>query len=64
MILSGKSNLRIKYFQWDDKNIEHISRYHVSQKEFEEACKGKIWFRKGRGKRYIVLGHIVVGIYF
>jgi len=55
--------LRIKYLQWDEQNIEHIERHHISQNEVQEACKGKIWFRKGRDNRYIILGQTYSGRY-
>lgn len=47
--------MKIRSFDWDDKNIEHIARHHVTPDEVEEAFLGAL-FRKGREGRLLVYG--------
>jgi len=51
-------------FDWDDNNIEHISRHAIFPDEVEEvAFEDDPWIRKGRkGTRYM-LGHTIAGRY-
>lgn len=55
--------MRIKYLVWDNENIKHILRHNVTQKEVEEVCKGRFWFRKGKDKRCIFFGQTFSGRY-
>lgn len=35
---------------WDDWNIEHIARHHVSPEEVEEVCFSKHWPLRAKGQ--------------
>jgi len=56
--------MEIREFEWDDNNIEHISRHGVFPDEVEDvAFDDNPWIRKGRkGTRYM-LGYTVAGRY-
>lgn len=43
---------------WDDENVEHIARHHVSPAEVEQVCFAaeKVVLRTERAGRYVVLG--------
>lgn len=47
--------LRIRRFDWNDANIEHIARHNVTPDEAEEAFLDAL-FRKGRDGRLLVYG--------
>ena len=46
--------MRISDFEWDEQNIEHISRHGVSPEEVEEACYDKPYILKGRQGSYLI----------
>ena len=56
--------MEITWFEWDDKNIEHVARHNVAPDEIEDvAFDDEPWIRKGReGTRYM-LGYTVAGRY-
>lgn len=56
--------MEIIWFEWDNNNIEHIARHHISTDEVEDvAFDDEPWIRKGRqGTRYM-LGYTVAGRY-
>ena len=56
--------MEITWFEWDDKNIEHVARHNVRPDEIEDvAFDDEPWIRKGReGTRYM-LGYTVAGRY-
>ena len=56
--------MEITWFEWDDKNIEHVARHNVRPDEIENvAFDDEPWIRKGReGTRYM-LGYTVAGRY-
>ena len=56
--------MEIKEFEWNENNIEHITRPGVSPDEVEDvAFDDEPWIRKGRkGTRYM-LGYTVAGRY-
>jgi len=56
--------MEISEFEWDETNIEHISRHKVFPDEIEDvAFDDEPWIRKGReGTRYM-LGYTVAGRY-
>ena len=56
--------MEIKEFEWNENNIEHISRHGVSPDEVEDvAFDDAPWIKKGRkGTRYM-LGYTVAGRY-
>lgn len=47
--------MKIKSFDWDDRNIDHIARHNVTPDEAEEAFLDAL-FRKGREGRLLVYG--------
>jgi len=56
--------MEISEFEWDDNNIEHISRHGIFPDEVEDvAFDDEPWIRKGRkGTRYM-LGYTISGRY-
>jgi hypothetical protein len=50
---------------WDDENVEHIARHHVSPGEVEEVCFGteRMILRAEKAGRYVVLGRTEAGRY-
>ena len=56
--------MEINEFEWDDNNIEHISRHGIFPDEVEDvAFDDDPWIRKGRkGTRYM-LGYTIAGRY-
>jgi hypothetical protein len=56
--------MKVREFEWDDRNIEHIARYNVLPDEVEDvAFDDEPWIRKGRkGTRYM-LGYTIGGRY-
>ncbi|MDD4262511.1 BrnT family toxin [Syntrophaceticus schinkii] len=54
--------LKIKRFDWDNTNIEHIARHNVTPDEAEEAFIDAL-FRKGRDRRLLVYGVTDAGRY-
>lgn len=55
--------MRIKYLDWDNENVDHISRHNVNEKEVKEVCRGRFWFRRARDERYILFGQTYSGRY-
>ena len=59
--------MRIDQFIWPRERIEHIARHAVTSEEFEEACFGSPWVRRGKSEGdnpvYYVLGQTVAGRY-
>lgn len=55
--------MRIRGFDWDDINREHIARHHVAPEEVEEAFEGKRLINKSWGGRYTLLGRSAAGRY-
>lgn len=47
--------LKIRSFDWDNRNIEHIDRHNVTLDEAEEVFIGAL-FRKGREGKLLVYG--------
>jgi len=54
--------MKIRGFTWNDQNIKHIARHHLTPDEVEEVFLDAI-FRKGRESRLIVYGISNVGRY-
>jgi len=56
--------MEIREFDWDDANIDHISKHGVFPDEVEDvAFDDDPWIRRGRkGTRYM-LGYAVAGRY-
>ena len=55
--------MRVKYFDWVEHNIEHISRHDVSPEEVEEVFGNKSHIRKGRKKTFLAYGLTDFGRY-
>lgn len=54
--------MKIKRFDWDDANIEHLARHTVTLDEAEETFIDAL-FRKGRDRRLLVYGVTYAGRY-
>jgi uncharacterized DUF497 family protein len=50
-------------FEWDDRNIEHISRHGFLPDEVEEVFAGTAKTRRTRGKLYLIYGKTLAGRY-
>lgn len=48
--------MRVKHFDWDSQNVEHILAHDVLPEEVEEVFDRKPQIRKGRQKTYIAYG--------
>lgn len=56
--------MEITEFEWDDDNIEHVARHHVSPDEVEDvAFDDEPWVKKGRGETCYMLGYTIAGRY-
>lgn len=55
--------MKIRYFDWDDYNTDHIGCHGVECDEVEEVFYGKHQIFKSRGGRYTALGHSLQGRY-
>jgi uncharacterized protein len=54
----------ITEFEWDDDNIEHVARHHISPDEIEDvAFDDEPWVKRGRGQTRYMLGYTVAGRY-
>lgn len=56
-------NKKIKGFEWDDKNINHISKHNVIPEEVQEVFIEKVLVRVTGNDRRIALGKTVDGRY-
>ena len=50
-------------FDWDDGNVEHIARHHVSPEEAEEVFRSRFHLLHTRLGRYVALGQTEEGRY-
>ena len=48
--------MKIRGFNWDDRNIEHIARHNIIPDEVEEVFLSDVLVRKGRDNRLVVYG--------
>jgi uncharacterized DUF497 family protein len=56
--------MEITEFEWDDDNIEHVARHHISPDEIEDvAFDDEPWVKRGRGQTRYMLGYTVTGRY-
>lgn len=55
--------MKIRRFDWDKFNINHIARHKVEPEEVEEVFCGQFLVRKSHSKRYFVLGQTEAGRY-
>ena len=55
--------MHFQEYDWDDINIEHISRHKVICQEVEEACFNEPLIMKAGRDRYIVYGRSDAGRY-
>lgn len=49
------------FFDWDDRNVEHISRHGYAPGEVEEVFAGTFDLRKTRDGRYVAAGPTLDG---
>ena len=56
--------MEVVEFEWDENNVEHIAKHHISPDEIENiAFDDEPWIKRGRtGTRYM-LGYTVAGRY-
>lgn len=48
----GEDNLvKIEHLQWDDANIEHVTRHQADPGELEDVCFGMHIARRAEGGR-------------
>ena len=55
--------MKIREFEWNDWNIEHIGRHSVTPQEVEEACFNQPICRRARQSLYLVYGQSDAGRY-
>ncbi len=62
--------MRIRGFDWDERNIDHMARHGVNPEEAEEACYNHPLILKTREPHYLIYGRtddgrylLVVGAY-
>jgi hypothetical protein len=56
--------MEITEFEWDDDNIGHVARHHVSIDEIEDlAFNDEPWVKRRRGETRYMLGYTVAGRY-
>jgi len=56
--------MQIREFEWDDDNIRHIAKHHVSPEEVEDvAFDDEPWIRRGKKERRYMLGYTIGGRY-
>ena len=56
--------MEITEFEWDDDNIDHISRHNVAPDEVEDvALDDEPWIKNGRKGRRLMLGYTAAGRY-
>lgn len=46
--------MKIRSFEWNEANIEHIARHGVTPEEVEEACDNRPLILKGRSGTYLI----------
>ena len=51
---------RVREFQWDANNSEHVSQHGVEESEVAEMFRGRLYVRRAHG-RYLVLGSTATG---
>jgi uncharacterized protein len=55
--------VKIKQFEWNKGNADHIARHHVNPEETEEVFIGKTKLFRSKNKRYVCLGKTLSGRY-
>ena len=55
--------MRIRGFDWNERNINHIARHGVTPQEVEEACFNQPLCRKTKSKLYLVYSQTDAGRY-
>jgi len=55
--------MKIVSLEWDDENIEHISKHRVTPVEVEDVCFGLHIAYSGENNRYILYGQTDNGRY-
>jgi len=55
--------MHVDSFEWDENNIEHVARHHVTPDEVEEVFWLRHVLRRSRDGLYLALGQAVSGRY-
>jgi hypothetical protein len=55
--------MNIGELNWDDNNIEHITRHGVAPQEVEDVCFGFHIYVRESGQRYVISGQSISGRY-
>ncbi len=50
------TRIKIKKLIWDDWNLEHLKKHHVTEEEGEDVGKNFIAHKIGKKGRYIAIG--------
>lgn len=59
----GMAMASIAELFWDDGNVEHLARHHVSPTEVDEVCLEDPWILRGREGKRVVYGRTFAGRY-
>ncbi|MBI4565894.1 MAG: BrnT family toxin [Planctomycetes bacterium] len=54
---------RVREFDWDEANEEHIARHGITPQEAEEVFRGRVLLRRARSGRYYASGQSGRGRY-
>lgn len=55
--------MKVRGFDWDKDNVEHIARHRVTPEDVEEAFEGEHLIRRSRSGRYVLFGRSAAGRY-
>lgn len=55
--------MKIRYFEWDDDNEDHIARHGVETDEVEEVFVDRHRLYRSREGRYVAMGRSAAGRY-
>lgn len=52
------TRIKVKQLIWDEWNIEHIKKHHVSQKEVAKLAENIFLHKKAKLGRYVIIGRV------
>lgn len=52
---------RIRAFEWDTANEEHVARHGITPQEIEEVFRDRVYIKHSRSGRYYVAGRSGTG---
>ena len=55
--------MKVRHFDWDEVNEDHVARHGVDPDEVEEVFVGRHRVLRSREGRYVALGRSVAGRY-